>query len=93
MNRAAGAAPPPRAGSPRPAKCRAPCGSRTTLVRPLSVTVGLSDGSMTEVQSDNLSEGTEIVVGEAIRGASSSTETTNPFTPQVFRARRPQQSQ
>lgn len=53
------------------------------FVRPVVVKVGLSDGSMTEVQGDHLSEGTEVVVGEAMRGTGTA-QTTNPFTPQFF---------
>jgi HlyD family secretion protein len=59
-------------------------------VRPIVVNVGLSDGSMTEVQSDRLREGMEIVVGELVR-SSGTAQTTNPFTPQVFGNRRPQE--
>ena len=58
-------------------------------VRPIAVKVGPSDGAMTEVQSDRLSEGTEVVLSEAVRGAASA-QTVNPFTPQVFGNRRPQ---
>jgi len=56
-------------------------------VRPVVVQVGLSDGAMTDVQSDRLSEGTEIVLGEAVRG-SGSAQTVNPFTPQLMGPRR-----
>jgi HlyD family secretion protein len=56
-------------------------------VRPIVVNAGLSDGSMTEVQSDRLREGMEIVVSESIR-SSGTAQTTNPFTPQVFGTRR-----
>jgi hypothetical protein len=56
------------------------------FVRPVVVTAGLSDGSMTEIQGDGISEGTAVVVGEAARNTADN-ETTNPFTPQ-FRARR-----
>ena len=56
-------------------------------VRPIAVKVGPSDGAMTEVQSDRLSEGTEVVLSEAVRGAASA-QTVNPFTPQVFGTRR-----
>ena len=60
-----------------------------TYVRPIVVKVGPSDGAMTEVQSDRLSEGTEVVLSEAVRGTASA-QTVNPFTPQVFGNRRPQ---
>jgi multidrug efflux pump subunit AcrA (membrane-fusion protein) len=56
-------------------------------VRPIRVTTGLSDGSQTEIQGDKLSEGMEIVVGEAVRTAAGN-EAASPFTPQVFGNRR-----
>jgi HlyD family secretion protein len=56
------------------------------FVRAVTVTVGLSDGSATEVRSDDLREGMEVVVGEAARGGGAA-QTTNPFTPQLFRNR------
>ena len=56
-------------------------------VRPIRVTAGLSDGSQTEVQSDKLSEGVAVVIGEAVRSAAGN-DTTNPFTPQMFGNRR-----
>jgi HlyD family secretion protein len=59
-----------------------------SFVRPVPVTAGLSDSSMTEIQSDAIVEGTAVVVGEAVRSTMDS-ETTNPFTPQ-FRANRRQ---
>jgi HlyD family secretion protein len=56
------------------------------FVHAVTVTVGLSDGSATEVRSDDLREGMEVVVGETARGAGAA-QTTNPFTPQLFRNR------
>jgi HlyD family secretion protein len=50
------------------------------LVRPIEVKVGVSDGSVTEVSGDDVKEGMEVVVGEAITSAESG-ESTNPFAP------------
>ncbi len=59
------------------------------LVRPVQVQTGLTDGTMTEVQGQELAEGMAVVVGEQ----QASTQSTgngnvNPFTPQLGRARR-----
>jgi HlyD family secretion protein len=53
-------------------------------VRPIKVRVGFSDGTNTEVQGDEVKEGLEVVLGEAQKGAVSS-NTTNPFVPQIRR--------
>jgi len=58
-----------------------------SYVRPIKVRVGLSDGSMTEVQGDDVKEGIEIIVGEQRQGLSD-TGTTNPFAPQMMRSSR-----
>jgi HlyD family secretion protein len=59
------------------------------FARPVEVRAGLSDGSMTEIQSDNLKEGDEIIVGEMAPGQAADSEgTTNPFMPQFMRGRR-----
>ena len=51
-------------------------------VRPVPVRVGLSDGSQTEVASEGLEEGMEIVTG--VQGAGAvSTDTSNPFMPKL----------
>ena len=54
------------------------------FVRPISVKVGPTDGINTEVQADELKEGTEIVVGEVIDQGGGD-ETKNPFLPQMNR--------
>ena len=51
------------------------------LVRPFPVRAGLSDGSMTEVQGEGLTEGMSIVTGLQTPN-NSRTDTKNPFTPQ-----------
>jgi HlyD family secretion protein len=55
--------------------------------RGVEVTIGLTDGSMTEVVSGDLREGAEVIVGEQPSGAgragsAASPQTTNPFAPQ-----------
>jgi HlyD family secretion protein len=86
----------PAAGEGRPAAAGWPPGTvwipDGAYLRPIAVKVALSDNAMTEVQSDRLSAGQEVVVGESIRG-SVNAQTTNPFTPQLFGNRRPQQQQ
>jgi HlyD family secretion protein len=52
-------------------------------VRPIKVRVGMSDGTMTEVDGEKLQEGLEVVLGEQQRATSSTTSTTNPFVPQL----------
>jgi HlyD family secretion protein len=55
-----------------------------TFVRPVPIRIGVSDGAFTEVQSDELQEGTLVVVGEQQK-PSGSAAYTSPFTPQLFR--------
>lgn len=52
---------------------------------PVAVTAGLSDGTLTEITSDELREGDDVIVGQA--SASAATGTTNPFAP-TFGGRR-----
>jgi HlyD family secretion protein len=64
-------------------------------VRPVPVTATLSDGVMTEVQGDGVSEGLKVVVGEVTPGpqkspgatAPGAEGTSNPFAPQFPRGR------
>ena len=57
-----------------------------TLVRPVYVTLGLSDGSLTEVESSELKEGTSLVVGEMeSQPAGKPAPGASPFTPQLLR--------
>lgn len=60
-------------------------------VRPIEVQVGLSDGTMTQVQGQDLSAGLEVVIGIRDQKAAS-TDTRNPFTPQFLRRSRSQGS-
>ena len=54
-------------------------------VRPVYVSRGLTDGSLTEVSSPELKEGMPIVVGEAEKTASATSAGGSPFTPKFFR--------
>ncbi len=55
-------------------------------VRPVYVTLGLSDNSSTEVESDELKEGTPVVVGEMdSQPAGKPAAGSSPFTPQLRR--------
>jgi HlyD family secretion protein len=66
---------------------------RRGLVRPVNVRIGLTDGTMTEVQGSDLAEGMPVVnpdqtLASAARPASGG----SPFTPQIGRNRIPQSS-
>ncbi len=52
------------------------------FVRPIRVTVGLSDTGTTEVESDQLEDGMEVIVGTIEKG--NTDRARNPFTPQLF---------
>ena len=54
-------------------------------VRPISVQVGPNDGSMTEVQGRDLTEGLEIVMGVQAKATAQTTDSTNPFAPRFPR--------
>ena len=56
------------------------------LVRPVQLTLGLSDGSLMEVESTELKEGTPLVVGEMeSQQAGKPAPGASPFTPQLLR--------
>ena len=55
------------------------------LVKAIPVRIGMTDGSMTEIQSDELKEETPVVVGEQSKDVAGAQTTTNPFAPQFFR--------
>lgn len=55
------------------------------LPKLVRVTAGLSDGSVTEVQSDELTDGAAVIVGQSNATVRSPTSSTNPFAPQPFR--------
>jgi HlyD family secretion protein len=52
------------------------------FVRPVRVRLGMSDGTNTEILSDQLKEGTPIVTGVLRADQSASSEARNPFMPQ-----------
>jgi HlyD family secretion protein len=59
------------------------------FVRPVQVSVGLTDGTLTEVEGTDLSEGMRVVVGEATREAAAGPSAErSPFTPQIGRGLR-----
>jgi len=65
-----------------------------TFVQPIRVRIGLSDGSITEIQTEELKEGNPVVVGEerkeaTNREAPSSSSPASPFTPQLLGRGRP----
>lgn len=58
-------------------------------VRPVSVNVGMSDGTVTEIEGDNVKEGIHVVVGERTREAAKGpSDEQNPFAPQAGRGQR-----
>ena len=52
--------------------------------RPVSVRVGISDGTSTEVAGRSVKEGTEAVIGENTDDDGGD-DTTNPFAPKIFK--------
>jgi hypothetical protein len=58
------------------------------FVQPVSVSVGLTDGTLTEVEGPEVAEGMRVVVGEPLPQASGGpVPSASPFTPQIGRAR------
>jgi HlyD family secretion protein len=62
-----------------------------SYVRPVSVELGLTDGTWTEVRGQGLAEGTDVVTGvlTAAAAADESAQGANPFVPQLFQRRGP----
>jgi HlyD family secretion protein len=56
-------------------------------VQPLKVRLGPSDGSMTEVQAQNLNEGVQVVMGEQQKEDEAGSAG-SPFTPQLFKGQK-----
>jgi HlyD family secretion protein len=54
-------------------------------VRPVAVMAGLTDGTNTQVVSDQLKEGAEVVTGEIIAFNAGTNQQTNPFAPPSMR--------
>jgi len=60
-----------------------------SMLRPVSVAIGITDGTMTEVQSNQLQEGTLVVVGEKQVEGRKAASGGSPFIPQFRGGRRP----
>lgn len=54
------------------------------FARPVEVTAGMSDGSVTEIQGEAIQAGTEVIVGELGQAGS---DNASPFAPQFMRRR------
>jgi HlyD family secretion protein len=54
---------------------------------PVNVSIGLTDGFMTEVQGEDLKEGLEVIIGKKQQQVNDLTA--SPFTPQAMRSNRP----
>ena len=53
------------------------------FVKPLNVLVGVTDGIVTEIESDDVIEGLMIVVGEEETSANNDEDASNPFLPKI----------
>jgi HlyD family secretion protein len=58
------------------------------FVRPIEVRIGVSDGAVTEVSGDGVTEGLEAVIGESRVADANSSDTTNPFLPKISRGKK-----
>ncbi len=64
-------------------------------MRPIEVALGISDGTVTEISGEGLSEGTQIVVGEEGKEGAGADDTaddsrpTNPFLPKLPKGAKP----
>ena len=56
-------------------------------VRPIKVRVIASDGTSTAVRGREVTEGMEVVIGEAV-AVEQGGDTTNPFAPKLFKGRK-----
>jgi len=57
------------------------------FVRPVVVQAGLSDGTMTEIQSADLAENAEVIVAQVEESTGAPGASASPFTPQLMRRR------
>lgn len=57
------------------------------LLEPLRVSVGTSDGVITEIEGNGLKEGLEVVLGQQFQTNSDTEDTSNPFVPNMGRGR------
>jgi HlyD family secretion protein len=53
-------------------------------VQPIQVSIGVTDGSLTQIQGPEIKEGLQVVVGDQPK-ESASRPSASPFTPQIFR--------
>lgn len=58
-----------------------------SLVKPLPVQIGVTDGSQTEVQGEGLTEGLPVVVGVKGKETNKSSQTGSPFAPQILKGK------
>ncbi len=58
-----------------------------SLVRPLPVQVGASDGNLTEIRGEDISDGLQVVIASG-SGDGSSDTVASPFTPKLFKDKR-----
>jgi HlyD family secretion protein len=58
-----------------------------SLAKPIRVRIGMSDGAFTEIQSDELKEGTQVVLGERFEETASDSSAVSPFAPRFGRGR------
>ncbi len=89
---ARGSKPQPELAAPRPGTGTQHQGTlwveQGEFVRPIKVSVGLTDGTQTEVESSDLAEGMQVVVSDQMpQSLAGSAPGASPFTPQLGRAR------
>jgi HlyD family secretion protein len=58
-------------------------------VRPLEVQMGLTDGSLTEIQGPEVKAGLQVVIADEQQEGGPPASTSSPFTPKLFRDKRP----
>lgn len=56
------------------------------LVKAIPVRLGMTDGTVTEIENEQLKEGTVVVIGDQPREAANPSTAASPFTPQLFRS-------
>ncbi|MDD3581653.1 MAG: efflux RND transporter periplasmic adaptor subunit [Desulfobacca sp.] len=58
-----------------------------SLVKPLPVQIGITDGSQTEIQGEGLTEGLSVVVGLKAQGSEKSDQSGSPFAPKLLKGK------
>lgn len=56
--------------------------------KPVPIQIGISDGTLTQVTSDNLKEGDKVITGQKDAASSSNNQQVNPFAPNFHGGRR-----